>query len=114
MFSKELELSIAALFDKAHEANIQYITVEHLLLMIINDFDVKEFFKSKSISIDSLKEDLNNHLNKNIISKKDNQKPVQPTLGFQRVLQRAVFHIQSSGKGVVKPINILVAIFSER
>ena len=114
MFSKELELSIAALFDKAHEANIQYITVEHLLLMIINDFDVKEFFKSKSISIDSLKEDLNNHLNKNIVSKKDNQKPVQPTLGFQRVLQRAVFHIQSSGKGVVKPINILVAIFSER
>ena len=114
MFSKELELSIAALFDKAHEANIQYITVEHLLLMIINDFDVKEFFKSKSISIDSLKEDLNNHLNKNTISKKDNQKPVQPTLGFQRVLQRAVFHIQSSGKGVVKPINILVAIFSER
>ena len=114
MFSKELELSIAALFDKAHEANIQYITVEHLLLMIINDFDVKEFFKSKSISIDSLKEDLNNHLNKNIISKKDSQKPVQPTLGFQRVLQRAVFHIQSSGKGVVKPINILVAIFSER
>ncbi len=114
MFSKELELSIAALFDKAHEANIQYITVEHLLLMIISDFDVKEFFKSKGISIDSLKDDLNNHLNKNVVSKIDQQKPVQPTLGFQRVLQRAVFHIQSSGKGVVKPINILVAIFSEK
>ena len=114
MFSKELELSIAALFDKAHEANIQYITVEHLLLMIMSDFDVKEFFKSKGISIDSLKDDLNNHLNKNAISKIDQQKPVQPTLGFQRVLQRAVFHIQSSGKGVVKPINILVAIFSEK
>ncbi len=114
MFSKELELSIASLFDKAHEANIQYITVEHLLLMIISDFDVKEFFKSKGISIDSLKDDLNNHLNKNVVSKIDQQKPVQPTLGFQRVLQRAVFHIQSSGKGVVKPINILVAIFSEK
>ncbi len=114
MFSKELELSIAALFDKAHEANIQYITVEHLLLMIMSDFDVKEFFKSKRISIDSLKDDLNNHLNKNVVSKIDQQKPVQPTLGFQRVLQRAVFHIQSSGKGVVKPINILVAIFSEK
>ena len=61
MFSKELELSIAALFDKAHEANIQYITVEHLLLMIMSDFDVKEFFKSKGISNDSLKDDLNNH-----------------------------------------------------
>ena len=114
MFSKDLELSIAALFDKAHEANIQYITVEHLLLMIMSDFDVKEFFKSKGISIDSLKDDLNNHLNKNVVSKIDQQKPVQPTLGFQRVLQRAVFHIQSSGKGVVKPINILVAIFSEK
>ena len=114
MFSKELELSIASLFDKAHEANIQYITVEHLLLMISNDFDVKEFFKSQSVNIDNLKDDLNTHLSKNVVSKIDQQKPVQPTLGFQRVLQRAVFHIQSSGKGVVKPINILVAIFSEK
>ena len=114
MFSKELELSIASLFDRAHEANIQYITVEHLLLMITNDFDVKEFFKSLSVNIDNLKDDLNTHLSKNVVAKIDQQKPVQPTLGFQRVLQRAVFHIQSSGKGVVKPINILVAIFSEK
>ena len=62
MFSKELELSIASLFDKAHEANIQYITVEHLLLMILNDFDVKEFFKSENINIDNLNNDLNEHL----------------------------------------------------
>ena len=114
MFSKELELSIASLFDKAHEASIQYITVEHLLLMIINDFDVKEFFKSENVSIQNLKNDLEEHLKKTVVSKIDQQKPVQPTLGFQRVLQRAVFHIQSSGKGVVKPINILVAIFSEK
>ena len=114
MFSKELELSIASLFDKAHEANIQYITVEHLLLMILDDFDVTEFFKSQNLKIDNLKENLNEHLSKNVVPKVDQQKPVQPTLGFQRVLQRAVFHIQSSGKGVVKPINILVAIFSEK
>ena len=114
MFSKELELSIASLFDKAHEANIQYITVEHLLLMILNDFDVKEFFKSEGINIESIKNDLNDHLKKTVVTKNDQQKTVQPTLGFQRVLQRAVFHIQSSGKGVVKPINILVAIFSEK
>tara|TARA_Y100000746_G_scaffold107750_1_gene92135 strand:+ start:1301 stop:3547 length:2247 start_codon:yes stop_codon:yes gene_type:complete len=114
MFSKELELSIASLFDKAHEANIQYITVEHLLLMILNDFDVKEFFKSENVNIDNLNNDLNEHLKNNIVNKIDQQKPVQPTLGFQRVLQRSVFHIQSSGKGVVKPINILVAIFSEK
>ena len=114
MFSKELELSIATLFDKAHEAGVQYITVEHLLLMILNDFDVIEFFKSENIKIDNLKNDLDAHLKETVISKIDQQKPVQPTLGFQRVLQRAVFHIQSSGKGVVKPINILVAIFSEK
>ena len=114
MFSKELELSIASLFDKAHEANIQYITVEHLLLIILDDFDVAEFFKSHNLKIDNLKENLNEHLSKNVVPKVDQQKPVQPTLGFQRVLQRAVFHIQSSGKGVVKPINILVAIFSEK
>ena len=114
MFSKELELSIASLFDKAHEANIQYITVEHLLLMILNDFDVIDFFKTKEINIESLKDNINDHLKNNIVPKVDLQKPVQPTLGFQRVLQRSVFHIQSSGKGVVKPINILVAIFSEK
>jgi ATP-dependent Clp protease ATP-binding subunit ClpA len=114
MFSKELELSIASLFDKAHEANIQYITVEHLLLMILNDFEVEEFFKSQNIQIENIKLNLNEHLKKNVVTKADQQKPVQPTLGFQRVLQRAVFHIQSSGKGVVKPINILVAIFSEK
>ena len=93
MFSKELELSIASLFDKAHEANIQYITVEHLLLMILSDFDVKEFFKSNDIKIENLKDDLNNHLNKNIVPKVDQQKPVQPTLGFlERVLlNRLIF-----------------------
>ena len=114
MFSKELELSIASLFDKAHEANIQYLTVEHLLLMILSDYEVDEFFKSKTISAETIKNELNDHIAKNSLKRLDQQKSVQPTLGFQRVLQRAVFHIQSSGQGVVKPINILVAIFSEK
>ena len=114
MFSKELEISIASLFDQAQEANIQYITVEHLLLTILNDYDVKDCLESSDIHIETFKQDLNDQLKKTSISKTDNKKPVQPTLGFQRVLQRAVFHIQSSGKGVVKPINILVAIFSEK
>ena len=114
MFSKELEISIASLFDKAHDANIQYITVEHLFLMILNDYDVKEFIESNKVQLESLREKLNEHLRETSVIKTDAQKTVQPTLGFQRVLQRAVFHIQSSGKGVVKPINILVAIFSEK
>ncbi|MDB3951699.1 ATP-dependent Clp protease ATP-binding subunit ClpA [Gammaproteobacteria bacterium] len=114
MFSKDLEVSIANLFDKAHEINIQYLTVEHLFLMILSDFDVKDFIESHDVRIETLKDELNEHLKKASIMRTDNQKAVQPTLGFQRVLQRAVFHIQSSGKGVVKPINILVAIFSEK
>ena len=114
MFSKDLEVSIANLFDKAQEINIQYLTVEHLFLMILNDYDVKDFIEVQNVSVDSLKDELNEHLKKSSIMRTDNQKAVQPTLGFQRVLQRAVFHIQSSGKGVVKPINILVAIFSEK
>ena len=114
MFSKDLEFSIANLFDKAQEINIQYLTVEHLFLMILNDYDVKDFIESHNVQIDTLKDELNEHLKKSSILRTDNQKAVQPTLGFQRVLQRAVFHIQSSGKGVVKPINLLVAIFSEK
>ena len=114
MFSKEFEISIASLFDKAQEVNIQYLTVVHLFLMILNDYDVKDFIESKDVQLESLKESLNNHLKQTSITRTDAQKAVQPTLGFQRVLQRAVFHIQSSGKGVVKPINILVAIFSEK
>ena len=114
MFSKDLEVSIANLFDKAQEINIQYLTVEHLFLMILNDYDVKDFIEGQNVSVDTLKDELNEHLKKSSIIRTDNQKAVQPTLGFQRVLQRAVFHIQSSGKGVVKPINILVAIFSEK
>jgi len=114
MFSKDLEVSIANLFDKAQEINIQYLTVEHLFLMILNDYDVKDFIVAQNVNVDALKDELNEHLKKSSIMRTDNQKAVQPTLGFQRVLQRAVFHIQSSGKGVVKPINILVAIFSEK
>ena len=114
MFSKDLELSIAALFDKAQESNIQYITVEHLFLMILSDSDVISCLKSHNVNIDSLKNSINDHLLKTTIQRSDIKKQVQPTLGFQRVLQRSVFHIQSQGKGVVKPINILVAIFSEK
>ena len=114
MFSKELEQSIASLFDQAQEKNIQYITIEHLLLMILNDFDVSDALQSLKVNKDKLKNDIEEYLQDTTILKTDETKPVQPTLGFQRVLQRAVFHIQSSGKGVVKPINSIVAIFSEK
>ena len=64
MFSKELEISIASLFDQAQEANIQYITVEHLLLTILNDYDVKDCLESSDIHIETFKQDLNDQLKK--------------------------------------------------
>ena len=67
MFSKDLEVSIANLFDKAHEINIQYLTVEHLFLMILSDFDVKDFIESHDVRIEALKDELNEHLKKSSI-----------------------------------------------
>ena len=92
MFSKDLEISIASLFDKAQDTNIQYITVEHLFLMILSDGEVASCLESHNIKIDQLKDAINNHLKKTTIARSDVKKQVQPTLGFQRVLQRSVFH----------------------
>ena len=114
MFSKELEQSIANLFDQAQDQSLEYLTIEHLLLMLLSDFEVRQALETNDVNIATLKENLEEHVRDNTPNKVDTKKPVQPTLGFQRVLQRAVFHVQSSGKGVVKPINLLVAIFSEK
>ncbi len=114
MFSKELEQSIANLFDQAQDRNLEYLTIEHLLLMLITDYEVRQALETNDVNIATLRENLEEHVRDNTPAKVDSKKPVQPTLGFQRVLQRAVFHVQSSGKGVVKPINLLVAIFSEK
>ena len=114
MFSKELEQSIANLFDQAQDQSLEYLTIEHLLLMLLSDFEVRQALETNDVNIATLKENLEEHVRDNTPNKVDSKKPVQPTLGFQRVLQRAVFHVQSSGKGVVKPINLLVAIFSEK
>ena len=114
MFSKELEQSIANLFDQAQDQNLEYLTIEHLLLMLLSDFEVRQALETNDVNIATLRENLEEHVRDNTPSKVDAKKPVQPTLGFQRVLQRAVFHVQSSGKDEVKGSNILVAIFSEK
>ena len=113
MFSKELESSISGLFEEASKAQIQYITVEHLLLMVLDDPEVNTALTECRCNVELLRQDINEFLTDTIIfSKSENQ--AQPTLGFQRVLQRSVFHVQSSGKGLVNHINVLVAIFSEK
>ena len=110
MFSKELEQSIANLFDQAQDQNLEYLTIEHLLLMLISDFEVRQALETNDVNLATLRENLEEHVRDNTPTKVDAKKPVQPTLGFQRVLQRAVFHVQSSGKGVVKPINLLLSL----
>ena len=85
MFSKELEISIASLFDKAQEINIQYLTVEHLFLMILNDYDVKDFLESLDANIEALKDNLNEHLKNSNVIRTDAQKAVQPTLGLSLI-----------------------------
>ena len=84
MFSKDLEVSIANLFDKANEINIQYLTVEHLFLMILNDFDVKDFIESNDVKVESLKDELNDHLKKSSIMRTDHSKTSSTNTWFSK------------------------------
>ena len=88
MFSKELEQSISSLFDRAKDSRIEYLTVEHLLFMILNDSDVRLLFKESDINILNFQNNLEEYLkDTNIHQSPDKDIQVQPTLGFQRVLQ---------------------------
>ena len=115
MLSNELEYCLNDAFHQAREARHEYLTVEHLLLAILDTPKVREVLKACGADLAKLKQDLKEHLEQStpkLDEAEDNE--VQPTLGFQRVLQRAVFHVQSSGKKEVGVGNVLVAIFSEK
>ncbi len=115
MLSKELEQSLNAAFKYAHEKHHEYITVEHLLLAMLDNSSAVEVLKACGGDIEQLRRELNQFLEETtpLIPAGINRE-TQPTLGFQRVLQRAVFHVQSAGKKEVTGANILVAIFSEQ
>ena len=115
MLSNELEYCLNDAFHQAREARHEYLTVEHLLLAILDTPKVREVLKACGADLVKLKQELKDHLEQStpkLDEAEDNE--VQPTLGFQRVLQRAVFHVQSSGKKEVGVGNVLVAIFSEK
>src|ERR1700734_89750 len=102
-------------FQQARDARHEYLTVEHLLLAILDTPKVREILKACGADLVKLKQELKDHLEQStpkLDEAEDNE--VQPTLGFQRVLQRAVFHVQSSGKKEVGVGNVLVAIFGEK
>ena len=115
MINQELESNLNSAFKIAQEQKHEFVTVEHLLLALLDNSDAKDLLDSNNINIDQLKIDLEEFI-KSTTPKlsTDAEIDIQPTLGFQRVIQRAVFHVQSSGKDEVKGSNILVAIYSEK
>ena len=115
MLSKELEQTLNAAFREAREKRHEFMTVEHLLLALLDNPAASKVLKACGAEVEKLREDLDEYLSEStpVLPVKD-ERETQPTLGFQRVLQRAVFHVQSSGKKEVTGANVLVAIFGER
>ncbi len=115
MLSKDLEQSLNDAFRSARAKRHEFMTVEHLLLALLDNNDAIRVLKACGADIGGLRGDLVEFVDATtpLIAEDDEDRDTQPTLGFQRVLQRAVFHVQSSGKSEVTGANVLVAIFSE-
>lgn len=116
MLSKELEQVLNETFRTARTRRHEFITVEHLLLALLDDPAAVMVLQACQVDIDILRGDLIEFIDSTtpILTDEADSRDTQPTLGFQRVLQRAVFHVQSSGKAEVTGANLLVAIFSEQ
>jgi ATP-dependent Clp protease ATP-binding subunit ClpA len=117
MLNKDLEQTLNEAFVFARQQRHEFMTVEHLLLMLLDNPAASEALKACGAKIDLLRSELTDFVNETTPLLSDDEvseRETQPTLGFQRVLQRAVFHVQSSGKGEVSGANVLVAIFSEQ
>ncbi len=115
MLGKELETTLNRAFQVARKNRHEFVTVEHLLLVLLDDKDAGLVLKACGADIDKLRHNLTVFLDESSprIAKNDDR-DTQPSAGFQRVLQRAVFHVQSSGRDEVTGANALVAIFGER
>ena len=115
MFSKDLEYSIGQCYKRAREARHEYMTVEHLLLALLDNPSAEAVLKATGVDFARLRSDLEQAIATSVqVLPDDVDRDTQPTLGFQRVLQRAVYHVQSSGKKEVTGANVLVAIFGEK
>ncbi len=115
MLSSELEYCLNDAFRGARDNRHEFMTVEHLLLALLDVPRARDLLKACGADLDRLRADLGIFISENTpLIEDDPERDVQPTLGFQRVLQRALFHVQSSGKKEVTTDNVLVAIFSEK
>ena len=115
MIAQELEVSLHMAFMDARQKRHELITVEHLLMAMLDNPSASDVLKSCGANIDKLRTDLSNHIEEHtpVVDGKE-EVDTQPTLGFQRVIQRAMLHVQSSGKKEVTGANVLVAIFGEK
>jgi ATP-dependent Clp protease ATP-binding subunit ClpA len=115
MIAQELEVSLHMAFVEARQKRHEFITVEHLLLALIDNPSAAEALRACGAKTDTLRKDLTNFIDEHTptVSGEDDI-DTQPTLGFQRVIQRAILHVQSSGKKEVNGANVLVAIYGEK
>jgi len=115
MIAQELEVSLHMAFMDARRKRHEFISVEHLLLAMIDNPSAAEVLRACGANLDQLKKQLSDFIDEHTPTVPgDNEVETQPTLGFQRVIQRAILHVQSSGKKEVTGANILVAIFGEK
>ncbi len=116
MLSRDLEMTLNLAFRGANEKRHEFMTVEHLLLALLDNESAIEVLDACGADREMLRRDLSEFVDSTtpVIPSDDSRRETQPTLAFQRVLQRAVFHVQSSGKKEVRGANVIVAIFSEQ
>ncbi|AOV16955.1 ATP-dependent Clp protease ATP-binding subunit ClpA [Acidihalobacter aeolianus] len=115
MLNKELEFSLNLAFKQAREKRHEFITVEHLLLALTDNPTAVNVLRACGADLSRLKRELDLFIEDNTPRLNEgDQRETQPTVGFQRVLQRAVFHVQSSGRKEVTGANVLVALFGEQ
>jgi len=116
MLSKELELNLNTAFKGARVRRHEFITVEHLLLALLDNDAAINVLQACGADLEQLRNELSEFVETTtpIIPHDEDERETEPTLGFQRVLQRAVFHVQSSGKAEVTGANVLVALYSEQ
>jgi ATP-dependent Clp protease ATP-binding subunit ClpA len=115
-FSRNLEQSLHRALAAANERRHEYATLEHLLLSLLDDGDAAAVMRACSVDLESLKKSLLDYIDNELANLATNSRhdEAKPTAGFQRVIQRAVIHVQSSGREEVTGANVLVAIFAER
>src|SRR5476649_805426 len=116
MLNQELELSLNMAFARAREHRHEFMTVEHLLLALLSNPAAREALEACTVDLVALRQELEAFIEQTTptLPASEEERDTQPTLSFQRVLQRAVFHVQSSGRSEVSGANVLVAIFSEQ